>query len=281
MKKIIFIAIITLSFSIISFASNPLTDKEAVKKASMQYIEGFYEGDMEKLMSCLIPELQKSGFWRKKDESVYESAGQMTFQQALDFAKNVKEKKQFPGADAPKKVEVIEVLDKIAITKVTAWWGIDYMLLAKNDGKWMIRQILWEGPIKTANPSKADKEMARKAGLGYVEGFYEGDAEKLKESLLPSMYKFGYGYNRKEEKFYDGNQMTFEKALDYANKVKENKLFPKDDAPKKVEVLDVMNQTAAIKVTAWWGVDYMLLSKKEDKWMIEQVLWAGIPPKKD
>ena len=30
--------------------------------------------------------------------------------------------------------------------KVTAWWGTDYLLLGKFDGRWMIRDVLWESP---------------------------------------------------------------------------------------------------------------------------------------
>ena len=272
----IFFAILFVSLSTLASAS-PSSDTEAVEKASMNYIEGFYEGDIEKLSSCLIPELNKFGFWKKRGADKYVHAGAMSFQEALDFARNVKEKKQFPKADAPKKVEVLEVSNKIAITKVTAWWGIDYMLLAKTEGKWMIRQIVWEGPTKTANPTDADKDGAMRAGLDYIEGFYEGDTAKLEGALKPTMYKYGYGFNRKEGKYYSGNQMKFEQAINYAKRVKETKKFPKPNAPKKVEVLDVMNHIAAIKVTAWWGIDYMLLSKTTDKWMIEQVLWSGLP----
>jgi len=36
---------------------------------------------------------------------------------------------------------------------------------------------------------------------------------------------------------------------------------------------------ASAKVTAWWGIDYVLLSKQGDKWVIEQVLWEGSPNK--
>ena len=148
MKKL-FSVVSIFVLSTLALAANP-SDTESVEKASMSYIEGFYEGNADKLKSCLAPELNKFGFWKKKGADKYESAGKMSFQEALDFAKGVKEKKQFPEADAPKKVEVLEVSNKIAITKVTAWWGVDYMLLAKNDGKWMIRQIVWEGPTPTA-----------------------------------------------------------------------------------------------------------------------------------
>jgi hypothetical protein len=39
---------------------------------------------------------------------------------------------------------VLEVLDQTAVAKVTASWGIDYMLLGKYDGAWKISQILWQ-----------------------------------------------------------------------------------------------------------------------------------------
>jgi len=45
-----------------------------------------------------------------------------------------------------------------------------------------------------------------------------------------------------------------------------------------MKVLDMMDQIAAAKVRAWWGWDYILLAKQDDKWIIEQVLWQG-PPK--
>jgi hypothetical protein len=73
--------------------------------------------------------------------------------------------------------------------------------------------------------------------------------------------------------------MTFREALEYAKNVMTKKSFAKPDSPKKVEVLDVGNTIASAKVTAWWGIDYVLLSKQGDKWIIEQVLWEGPPAK--
>ena len=48
------------------------------------------------------------------------------------------------AAAAPKEVIVFEVQDQTASGKVTAWWGTDYILLGKYDGKWMIRQVMWQ-----------------------------------------------------------------------------------------------------------------------------------------
>jgi hypothetical protein len=120
-----------------------------------------------------------------------------------------------------------------------------------------------------------NKAMIERACLDYLEGFYEGDTSKLARSLKPSLYKFGYWQDKKTGKYAPDGHMTWREALDYAKRVSEKKNFAKAGSPKKVEVLDIMNTIAAAKVTAWWGVDYILLAKQDDKWMIEQVLWEG------
>jgi hypothetical protein len=54
----------------------------------------------------------------------------MTYRQALDYAKNGFGKKHFMKPGALKKVEVLDVQNIIASAEVTAWWGIDYILLS-------------------------------------------------------------------------------------------------------------------------------------------------------
>ena len=51
--------------------------------------------------------------------------------------------------DAPRSVEVVEVMDRVACAKVTADWGIDYMHFTKVDGQWKIVQILWQSAPPT------------------------------------------------------------------------------------------------------------------------------------
>ena len=38
----------------------------------------------------------------------------------------------------------MDVLDKTAVAKLTAFWGIDYFQLEKNDGIWQIRHVIWQ-----------------------------------------------------------------------------------------------------------------------------------------
>ena len=133
---------------VINFTNAQTTDKQGVEKACMNYIEGFYEGDQEKLKASVQPTLNKFGFWKSKETGEYKQQNYMTFEKALGYAKNVKEKKQFSKADAPKKVQVLDISNSIAVAKVTAFWGVDYMLLSKREDKWMIEQVIWEGPLE-------------------------------------------------------------------------------------------------------------------------------------
>ncbi|MCE7993906.1 MAG: nuclear transport factor 2 family protein [Roseivirga sp.] len=145
MKKVL-TCLLVLALAFQANAQN--SESEKVKRACMDYIEGFYEGDEAKLKRSLSPDLLKFGYMKKRGTEEYASAGQMTYEEALSYARNVKEKQRFPKADAPRGVEIYDVDDNIAAAKVTAWWGFDYMLLAKVDGKWMIQQVLWQGPLK-------------------------------------------------------------------------------------------------------------------------------------
>lgn len=144
MKKILSIFVLLL-FVQLSFAQE--SAEKGIEKACMNYIEGFYEGDTIKLQKALKPDMYKIGFWKSKKTQNYESQGQMTYREAMDYAKKVLDKKEFPHKEAIKKVEILDVAHHTAAAKVTAWWGTDYMLLSKEGEVWMIEQVLWEGPL--------------------------------------------------------------------------------------------------------------------------------------
>jgi len=145
MKKSILLLILIFT---ISFSHAQNSHAEGVKKACMNYIEGFYQGDESKLTESLQTTLNKFGFWKNKETGEYAQENYMSYDQALAYARNVLEKKSFASADAPKKVEILDIGNTIASAKITAWWGIDYILLSKRGDKWMIEQVLWEGPLE-------------------------------------------------------------------------------------------------------------------------------------
>lgn len=126
-------------------APAPNGNREAVRRAVLDYVEGFYEGDSTKLVRSIRPEFYKYGFARPADGSAYRGM-HMTWQAAMDFARRVKERNEQAPAGSPKEIILLDVSDQTASAKLTAWWGLDYLLLAKYDGRWMISHVLWQTP---------------------------------------------------------------------------------------------------------------------------------------
>ena len=69
----------------------------------------------------------------------------MTFPDGfLGFARGVREGRTRTPAGAPKAITLFDVQDQTASAKLTAWWGTDYLLLAREQGRWMITHVLWQ-----------------------------------------------------------------------------------------------------------------------------------------
>ena len=74
--------------------------------------------------------------------------------------------------------------------------------------------------------------------------------------------------------------MSYERLVALAADYNKDGTRVKPDAPRTVEVLDVLDKTASAKLTASWGIDYMHLVKHGDEWQIVHVLWQSHPEKR-
>ncbi|HKR10522.1 MAG TPA: nuclear transport factor 2 family protein [Pyrinomonadaceae bacterium] len=118
-------------------------DGEAVRQAVLDYVEALYEVDSTRIERSVHRDLFKIGFARDKD-GTYKPA-RMTYQELYDLAGKWNKTGRVPK-NSKKEIVIYDVSDQTASAKLTATWGIDYMHLAKFDGKWMITDILWQTP---------------------------------------------------------------------------------------------------------------------------------------
>ena len=121
-------------------------DREAVRAAVLDYVEGVYEMNPSRIERSVHPELAKRGFMLRRGDTAY-SQSTMTFQQLIEVAKTYNKNGRVPK-DAPKEIVIFDVSDQTASAKLTAVWGIDYIHLAKYDGRWMFVNVLWQTPPK-------------------------------------------------------------------------------------------------------------------------------------
>jgi hypothetical protein len=122
-------------------------EKEAVRRAVLDYVEGFYEGDSTKIARGVHPDVNKRGFYiPRASQSGQYVAEPMSYAQMFEYVRGVQESGETADASAPKDIVIFDILDQTASAKLTAFWGTDYLLLAKSDGMWKIWQVLWQTP---------------------------------------------------------------------------------------------------------------------------------------
>ena len=120
--------------------------------------------------------------------------------------------------------------------------------------------ILLVAPGGASAQTSADSAKIRATAMNYIEGFYEGDSTKLIRAVRPEVYKYGF-YKAPDSTSYRGMQMTWPGFMNYARNVKTNNRQEPAASVRKVQLLDVLDQTAAVKVTAVWGTDYLLMAR--------------------
>ena len=119
----------------------------------------------------------------------------------------------------------------------------------------------------------AERAAVYQAALDYIEGVYEVQPAKIEKSVHPNLTK--YGFMRRPTGEYAPGRMTYQELLGVA--ASWNKDGKRDLSVKKVEVLDVLDQTAVAKVTAQWGIDYLQLAKYDGQWKTINIIWQTHP----
>ena len=145
MKSILSVFIFLISFSL---SAQDNSDKTQIETTLNNYIDAFYKGDTIKLKAAIKPRLYKFGYWKNKDSGNYEYYDQMTYKKAMAFVTKMKADGNTKDENTYRAIEILDIGHHIASAKIIGWWGVDYALLSKDDGQWMIEQVIWEGPLE-------------------------------------------------------------------------------------------------------------------------------------
>jgi len=126
-----------------------------------------------------------------------------------------------------------------------------------------------------ATTSAADDEAIKAAALNYVEGWYEGSAERMTKALHPDLAK-RIARDNKETGKTDVRHMTAAQLIEATGKGS-GKNTPKDKQVKDVKILDRFENMAVVRADMAGWVDYMQLAKVDGEWKIINVLWQMRP----
>jgi hypothetical protein len=150
MRRLGFVFAIILLACFSEARAQSATDAAAIKQAALDYIEGWYEGSAERMERALHPDLAKRIVRTdpKSGRSRLEQMSAMGLVQGVraGYGKNTPKEKQ------QKDVTILDVYENAASVKVIAADWIDYLHMAKSNGRWVIVNVLWE--LKPKEPAK-------------------------------------------------------------------------------------------------------------------------------
>jgi hypothetical protein len=114
---------------------------EAIKRPALDYAESWYEGNADKMARALHPDLAKrivSG--DAQGRSRVDHMGALSLVQAVRAGYG----KSTPPDQQQKDVTVLDVFGNAATVKVVMSGWVDYLHIARFDGRWLIVNALWE-----------------------------------------------------------------------------------------------------------------------------------------
>jgi hypothetical protein len=141
MQKLVAVAVTILFVAVLHVQAQTKSDAELIKETALDYIEGWYEGDAARMERALHPELAKRIV--RTDARGRSGLGQMGAMQLVLFTRSG-EGKSTPKEKQQKDVTVLDIFNNAASAKIIASDWVDYLHLAKWNGRWVIVNVLWE-----------------------------------------------------------------------------------------------------------------------------------------
>jgi hypothetical protein len=123
-------------------AAQTAADSSAIRAAALDYVEGWYEGNPERMGRALHPELVKRIV--VSDTATGRSVLQSMGASALVNGTRHGYGKSTPKERQQKEVTILDIFGNAASVKAVMAEWIDYLQIAKVDGKWVIVNVLWE-----------------------------------------------------------------------------------------------------------------------------------------
>ena len=140
---------LALLLTLLAFASSASaqtttanSNDAAIKQTALDYIEGWYEGNAERMERALHPELAK----RIVQTNPQNNRSRLDQMSAMSLVLGVR---RGGGKDTPKErqqkdVTILDVYENAASVKIVASDWVDYLHMAKFNGRWVIVNVLWE-----------------------------------------------------------------------------------------------------------------------------------------
>ena len=141
MKRRLVVALATAVVAGTRLSAQSAADSAGIRATALDYIEGWYAADGARMERSLHPELAKRNV--TSDANGRSRLTQMTAMTLVQGTRNGGGS-QIPADRRKSEVKILDIYHGAASVRVTAATWVDYMQMAKFNGRWVIVNVLWE-----------------------------------------------------------------------------------------------------------------------------------------
>jgi hypothetical protein len=141
MTRLLYLAFVPLLLLARTVDAQTSADSASIRQAALDYIEGWYEANAERMERALHPDLAKRIVnVDQRGRSVLGHQSAMTLVQSTRRGGG----KDTPPTERRTDVRILDTFGNTASVRVDADRWIDYLHVAKWNGRWVIINVLWE-----------------------------------------------------------------------------------------------------------------------------------------
>jgi hypothetical protein len=118
-------------------------DVDAITDTARDYIEGWLDGDQERMSRCLHPNLVKRTIYHDPERGDWELGRTATAEMMVGWTREG-EGHTAVARERAFEITVQDVFRHIASVKVLSYPYMDYLHVAKIGDRWLIANVLWE-----------------------------------------------------------------------------------------------------------------------------------------
>ena len=124
-------------------ASTSPADLEAITAVARDYVEGWFDGDEERMRRCLHPDLVKRTIWHDETSGDERLGRPSTAEMMAEGTRDGEGRTDVPE-EREFEITIEDVFRHIASVRVLSSPYMDYLHVAKIGDRWSIVNVLWE-----------------------------------------------------------------------------------------------------------------------------------------
>lgn len=126
--------------------------------------------------------------------------------------------------------------------------------------------------LSVAPPEPGDIEAITDVARDYIEGWLDGDEERMRRCLHPDLVKRTISHDAERGDWRLGRPADAEMMVGWTREG-EGRTAVAHERTFEITVQDVFRHIATVKVLSFPYMDYLHLAKLGDRWLIVNVLW--------